>query len=764
MIFDRQSGAIAPLAMIFAFVSMLVTVAYLGNTVSTSSQEKFRHAEVTAKYIAEAGLYKEAADYLPKLSGADTTLIGDSGLNYGEDSKGNPLGIYKNVVCGTQIQENSTQTLFFGRSTGVVSYPTANGNIVSVERHASLTMRPQTFGDFMYFTDDEEPGGPNSGTYVSFGTSDNLQGKTHTNSPTVTFSNSGCPDMNELHVTEDITFEGNTDCLSQLVDEDGESIIDTVAAIVYPPENSASLLRANARRIFKADELITFLPGRQDTLIMTEIEFKESGGYYATQWWYLIPPVVDAPPKIDFSYDATSTGQGNILNGSCQLSKIDMDTGTTGEAFDDIDLYDNTWILQVDGRDSNGDLISVAMTQLQAITNFMNPTEVILKSDGEYDKEAAFYINNVIQNGDMWLLVLVANTIVYTTNTNPQEGFSDAESVYLTWEGDSDALNVDVPFNAFEYFHNHQDADDFMCTADGFHHFDYRYWLCDDRYNAEECKEEETDRSYIYSERTFYSYSGPEVIYVRGGPALVHGTVRGQYTVVTDDSVEYRRHDNASRIDQIFGNIWIIDDIVYEDSDNYGAVPQPDENAMNPQTNNVLGLVAGGNIILANTAVNGARNRNQGTDIIVNASLMALHGVFLSQYWQNSVQSNNCPTCALPNSSQPWFSLGDGRGGHRNPVRPETANGNYTANIDYRGYVRVWGSIVQQKRGYMKRNSPCSNPIPGGDCYTSQDIGYDKDYNYDMNLRYQPPPYFPSQINISGQQILTLQGIDTLDE
>lgn len=748
----QSSGAIAPLAMIFAFVSMLVTVAYLGNSSTISSQERFRYAEITAQYLAEAGLNKEAADYLPRLSGADTVLVGENGVNFGEDSQGNYLGKYKNVECGTQFAENSTRKEFFGLSTGEVAYETANGNEISIERTASLIMTPTGFEEFMYFTNDEEPFGPNAGAYVSFGGTDVLEGRVHTNSPTVTFSEFGCPEFDgNLSVTEPISYEGDTSCLDNLVDDDGESIIDTVAQIIYPPDNSANILRANARRKFTADDLISFVPGRQDTLIMTEIEFHESGGYYATQWWYLIPPVVDAPPKIDFSYDATSTGQANISPGSCQLyTWTPFPDGS--EAFNDETQYDNAWILKVDGNDTNGDGITVSMNQLLA-SIADGPTQVTLKSYGPDNKEATFSINNLFQNGTMWIMVIVPNSVSYSTNTNPPEGFSNGEDVYITWEGNSGALNVNVPFNAFEYFHNHADNDQTMCSADGFHHFDYRYWLCNDRYNVEECMEEETDKSYVYAERTFYAYSGPEVIYVKGGPALVHGTIKGQYTVVTDDSVEYRRHDDASAIDQIWGNIWVIDDLRYEDSYGNGAVIHPDDGG----TNNVLGLVAGGNVILANTAANGARNRNQASDVVINGAIMALHGAFISHYWQNSVQSAGCGTCALPNISQPWFSLGDGRGGHRNPVRPETWGGSYTGNEDNRGFVRVWGSIVQQERGYMMRNSPCSNPIPGGDCYTSGDIGYDKDYNYDYNLIDRPPPYYPDQSTVDGAIVLRLK-------
>ena len=39
---------------------------------------------------------------------------------------------------------------------------------------------------------------------------------------------------------------------------------------------------------------------------MTEINFVP-GGYWATQWWYNIPPVGTPPAEYDFLYDSTAT-------------------------------------------------------------------------------------------------------------------------------------------------------------------------------------------------------------------------------------------------------------------------------------------------------------------------------------------------------------------------------------------------------------------------------------------------------------------------
>ena len=59
----------------------------------------------------------------------------------------------------------------------------------------------------------------------------------------------------------------------------------------------------------------------------------------------------------------------------------------------------------------------------------------------------------------------------------------------------SGELNPDIPFNAFQYFHNHPDKESYKCQVDGFHHFDYRYWLCSDKYDPDSCIETNTGKS-----------------------------------------------------------------------------------------------------------------------------------------------------------------------------------------------------------------------------------------------------------------------------
>ena len=761
--FHNSSGSVAPLAILFTFLSMLLIVAYLGQSSTIASMEKYRFAELRAQYVAEAGLNREAVDYLPYLDADTTVLVGKQGMEFGEDQDGNPLGVYKNISCYTQLMDGSTRKEFVAKSTGEVNYASTVGSTVTVQKTVFMSMVPSGFEEFMYFTNDEEPFGPNPSSFVSFGDGDELEGRVHTNSPTVTFSEWGCPTFTgSFTVTEPISYEGDTSCLDDMEDEDGVSIIDTVESIIFPPDNSIGILKANATRVFTADDMITFSPAQKDTLIMTEIEFDESGGFWATQWWYLVPPVVeDAGTSIDFYYDSTDAGFPPVELNSLRLVNLDG-----GDAYNPGEGYDNAVSLLVSSTDINGN------DNTSAMSTFELGDEVSIESE-DTDKIVSFTIQNPIPPGafpPVWILPI--NTFLPINYEGPPGiGFLEDEPVTLSRQGSSSTPNAYVPYNEYQYFHNHSEPtgfgnpmDNTMCQADGFQHFDFRYWLCNDRYSVNGCYEdlngdgeydENDDKSFVLFQRTFFPYSGPEVIYIKGGQALVHGTVKGAYTVVTDSVVEYRRHDNPNIVDQIWGNIWLIDDIRYEDSNTSssyltdGEVMHPDDGG----TNNVLGLVAGSNIIIANTTPNGARNRYlnpSSRHIVINGALMALQGAFISHYWQNSVQSGQCFYCAQPNPGDVWEnSLGDGRGGHRNPVRDEGLPGAYTNNQDNRGKVNLWGSIVQQERGYMMRN----NPGP----YTSGDIGYEKNYHYDYNLLDNPPPYYPDQSTVSGVIVLKIK-------
>ena len=79
-------------------------------------------------------------------------------------------------------------------------------------------------------------------------------------------------------------------------------------------------------------------------------------------------------------------------------------------------------------------------------------------------------------------------------------------------------------------------------------------------------------------------------------------------------------------------------------------------------SDNIMGIVSGANIYVANTQDNGRGNRGALGDVVINAGLVALNESFTIQYWQNttsSITSFVYPLGTQTAHDPPW---GDGRG------------------------------------------------------------------------------------------------------
>ena len=230
------------------------------------------------------------------------------------------------------------------------------------------------------------------------------------------------------------------------------------------------------------------------------------------------------------------------------------------------------------------------------------------------------------------------------------------------------------------------------------------------------------------------------------------GYYKGRYTIVTDEYSTHRRHAWPSNenvpVDTVWNNIWLTGDLVNADAENRGdnGIPNiQDGNMRDLQPNsdceggskNSMGLVSGANIYIANTHDNGAKNRGSQGNIVINAAILALNESFVMHYSQNSTEDEVGFINALSDINDgnqrshqsPW---GDARGDNQNEFGQTT-----TGNSDYRGYVYLWGGVVQKYRGYMRRNP--QSPYGG-----SVDIGMDKSYHYDSNLDCNPPPFYPA--------------------
>lgn len=719
-------GSVAPLALLFTLVSMSFTVAYLKSSFSQSAMEKYRYAEWKALYAAEAGLNDVGIIILPQIT-SDTLLI-ENGVDYGKDENDQPVGLYKDIACSTRLQINSTRKEYIAYATGVAEYTTPSGTDVSIERRVYTTMVPQGFEEFMYFTDVEAPIGPGNTGVVNFGAGDQLEGKVHTNGDLV-FSNYGCPEFSgEVNITFDAIDNGGGigswgACSDDIFeDDDGNTILDTVSTIIFPPVNSAENARQHATRTFVADDKI-FRPGKKDTMMMTEINFVP-GGYWVAQWWYNIPPVGSPPAEYDFIWDSTS---------------IQMTCITSGTHFGVENNYDNTNVTYLATNQVLSDFDANGEDVQEEIIELVEAGDIIRIQNEDQTKVASYTATNTPFNfGDRFVISL-ANLVYFSADGS---GFDDLEPVTFINTSASSGLNQDVEWNTYHFYHDHLDNGIEFCEAGRIQHFDFDYWTaggsaCD----IFSCPDQIYNSEYVYMSRSFFAKgNSPQLLYVKGGQVLVRGIVDGMYTIVTDDFTEYRRHDDNNVIDRVWGNIWLIDDVVYSDSYGNGAVIHP----MDGGTANVLGLIAGGNIIVANTRPNGARGQQYGADIKINASILAMNGGFLSHYWQNSLQNFHDWNDGLG-----YGIIADGRGGHRNHYLSDDQNGVYTGTDDNRGTIHLWGSIVQFKRGYMNRNYP-------GPYNVSPGVGYSKNYHYDWNLQLKPPPYFPDLQSSDNTVILKM--------
>ncbi len=165
------------------------------------------------------------------------------------------------------------------------------------------------------------------------------------------------------------------------------------------------------------------------------------------------------------------------------------------------------------------------------------------------------------------------------------------------------------------------------------------------------------------------------------GPLELMGRVLGTVTVGASETIR------------------LIDDIWYVDSQPSGEV---DSNSTN-----VLGIVSEGDILIGNTWANGRMDSQQGTNIRINAGMVALGESFTFED-QNDV----------------W----------------EIFQGPYP---DERGSIRLWGSVVQKRRGYVHRSNHNGS-------------GYGKDYHYDFRFSTMPPPCYPDATDQYGHSLFDI--------
>jgi hypothetical protein len=157
-------------------------------------------------------------------------------------------------------------------------------------------------------------------------------------------------------------------------------------------------------------------------------------------------------------------------------------------------------------------------------------------------------------------------------------------------------------------------------------------------------------------------------------------------------------------------NIRLIDDIWYVSSQNgTGSI---DTNSIR----DMLGIISEGSVLIGNTPENGRENRTMGgADIIINAGIVALGESFTFED-QNDV----------------WNQY----------------QGPYP---DERGIIRLWGSVVQRRRGYVHRSNHNGS-------------GYGKQYHFDTRFYTFQPPCYPDATDEMGHSLFDVIAWGTLEE
>jgi len=633
---DINKGGILTVTLLIGLTGVTFVLGFYNWAMDTNHYYKRGIAKTKAFYNAETGMARKAFQYLWQKDFID----GYSGLE-GEKINKN-MGSYLDPKFEYTSRGDRVASVY-----GVHEIRNSSGSTYLCSALVSLPARPQTLAAYMYLTASEEAGGApftfnglNNRREVNFGSNDKLEGIVQTNGQLVV-SDFGCPNFEsaEVYLTNSTQIDlGGCDGYQELFGGWGETIDTSSKPPVKLPPVGYETLKSFANHIIDSDTKLFESDYIRDTLIMTDIEFKNNGDYRVVQWWYLMPPHLKTGSNSD------------------NPNQDDLDLDDSGQCTVDCDQC----------------------------YNGSNTCE-IYETNGYRDFMASYYAKYINDSGN-------DNFLIYSSYTQPTTGPA------------------------------------------GFHHFDV------DQPPSNPLTGELSTAGNITLDQTF-SGSDNTIIYIKDGPVRVHGTFKGRYSIVTDEYTLYNRHAwnpiEESPIDTVWNNIWITGDLINADALPYGDDLEENITVGNLRdlqpnadcaliTQNIMGLVSGANIYIANTQQNGRVNQGTQGNIIINAALMALNESFSIQYWQSTTNSfigNAYPLTNQTSHQPPW---GDARGD----------NYGNTGDSDYRGYVYLWGGVVQKYRGYMKRN-PTS---PYGDAT----IGMDKSYHYDNNLQCNPPPFYPA--------------------
>jgi len=728
------NGFILPTSIFFMFSSLAIVMVYY-NWLSTQINElEYRITVTKATYNAESGVAETAYPYLLQSNYVHGTVLDGRSLDV--EDLNIKMGSYRDVTM-TKDNLYNTRT---GTAIGLSTW--GPNNLDTIFRISEIVGSPEGLGKYMYFTNTERAGGapmvfgPPGFTNgerrgVKFYGSDIVDGIVQTNDE-IYFSDTGCPDFSqaEWYLTAGNNGPANGNwggCMGNgwnALFSPSEVDTSTECELLWPPpgyENMKHGSEDTHLRVIPAGIINRGGDALKDTLTMTEIEFFDSGEYMVSQWWFLPPPHL----KAGISNIAKIKPYPQHLDGFNQY--VAGNYNYNDDKQDGFDILDDFCVTPNETGNSTIEDVSIYGCKPYL--------DSLMAYHGKYMPPGNIYTQPAVE------------TLMDTYTSNGP------------------------------YWDDPECPAEENCYPFGPHgiagqHFDFPL---------------SNGNTLPYPNALPYYYNDEGVIYVKEGPVRVKGDYKGRYSIVTDPYTLYRRHacndsilNCNAEIDTMWNNIWIIDDLVNADTGGSGnmAPHQPNLETCRGGSSNVLGLVSGANIVVANTAQNGAFNGcpsgncpNPSTThgVRINAHMIALNESFVAHYWQNSSFSIPTNPAWTGNTYDPYFTpndefdrhtnfppWADGRGRDKAPGNPSTTS-------DRRGTILLWGGVCQRYRGYVQRN-------PASQFGNTLWVGYQiKDYNYDDNLLCGGgPPAYPTvecrggngEISINIMSAKTSKGLE----
>ena len=327
-----QSGILLPTAAVFSVVGMITTFSYMSYALNKKINLDHRIATTKALYNAESGLAKS----YQWLSSSDWESDYDSTTFQGDFIINSNMGSYKNVILYKSTNTTTKRIERTSQATGTAIVKNIWGNSAIVEAQAEMKFALESLAEYMYLSNHELGGGapgiydnwertqPCFGLDDVLGNETEIAGQLQTMEP-MKFCSTPPQFENTIFVTvadEDFVQNGyNPSGIgigeeifpynvypNNLVDFCGSILNGTSGPddhpcwearpkVCFPLQGYSSTIGAAApEHTYDATEMLYLSKSgsdniaTKDTLIMTDIEFLENGGYQVKRWWYLLPP------------------------------------------------------------------------------------------------------------------------------------------------------------------------------------------------------------------------------------------------------------------------------------------------------------------------------------------------------------------------------------------------------------------------------------------------------------------------------------------